>query len=546
MNRTLTKEGESMKKMEKFNLNLPAIKLLPVLQNSLKEIYKILGIANDEMSYAMSLFKAAHFIHLRNERSEDLMSPEIKEAMEIKAIYFKIGTPRFLICIDGRVLTMLIACLRGNSYHVPAGDTKIDFLPLKNGNGQLFLKKGFLSGMIDRVIKEQGCLHEVLDSHLHCAAGGLGAADRHCCEVADHGLWDDVVRKSEKKKAIVKYVNEKHPGATIFVTQMSFNPDDGYSFFGLDKAECLESSKETGYVNSVIDSLVEQNLIISTKKLAEEDFKEIFSKYFFVCDYPNDYRNSTKTFWNNFNLMSSEIMPALEEKIKKILSLDDEKEVKQTAALILASAYNGYLHNHKGDGSIKPYPYSDHRESVITVTISEKGPYSGAESFFVHPESLSISSDIKLGRNLIIGNRHKKRMSDLEIEAVNQVYGDNYTYSKSPVLAFFFQRTSHELAPEEIDKLQSIDWSDVIDTDWFDISNEEFVNCYLEKKWPGIPAKIAYTINRLRKQAVDIYAPNQEATEDFLAGRIIPIWAVACPNRRILSVIPFVINGYKE
>ena len=531
---------------QKNELKLPNIALLPVLKNCLERTYETVSNLKDEKSMAMTLFKAAHFINLRNERSEDLLSPEVKKAMEIKSDFFPIGTPRFLICIDGRVLTKLIACFHGNSYHVPAGDTKIDFLPLKNSQGRLFLKNGFLSGMIDRVITEQGYLHEVLDSHLHCAAGGLGAADRHCCEVADHGLWDDVVRKSEKKRAIIEYVDKKHSGSLIFVTQMSFNPDNGFSFFGLDKKNCLDLAKETGYTSEVIDSLVDKDLIVSTKKLAEEDLKEIFSKYLFVCDYPNDYRNSTKIFWTNFELMSSEILPKLKEKIKSTLSLENEKELEQTAALVLASAYNGFLHNNNADGSKRDYPYANHRESVITVTVSEKGPYSGAESFFVHPQSLSISADIKLGRNLIIGNRHKKRMSDLEIEAINQVYGNNYTYPKSPVLAFFFQRTSDELSVEEISKLQTIDWSDVVDTNWFDLSNEEFLDTYLEKKWAGIPAKIAYAVNRLRKQAIDIYTPNQEATDDFLAGRIIPVWTIACPNRRILSVIPFVINGYRQ
>ena len=533
--------------MEKFNFKLPEIQLLPILRNNLTKIYELFSVQEDERNYAMSLFKAAHFINLRNERADDLISEEIKEAMMIKSDYFPLGTPRFLICIDGRVLTKLIACFYGNSYHVPAGDTKIDFLPLKNGNGKLFLRDGLLSKIIDTTIKEQGFLHEVLDSHLHCAAGGLGANDRHCCDVADAGLWDDVVRKSEMKKAILGHGAKKYPDLLVFVTQMSFNPDDGYSFFGLEKAECLKKSKESGYTNLVIESLAKEGKIISTKKLAEEDFKQIFLKHYFVCDYPSDYRLSTKNFWDNFQKMSVEVLPLLEEKVKSILSFEHETELKQTTALILASAYNGFLHNHKVDGSRKPYPYALHQESVITVTISERGPFSGALSFFVHPDSPSISSEIKLGRSLIIGNRHKKRMSELELEAVNNVFaGDYEKYTKAPVLAFFFQRTARQLNNSEIEKLQAIDWSDVIDTDWFNVNNQEFLDVYLEKKWPGIPAVVAYTINRLRQQAIAIYEPNQSATEDFLTGRIIPIWAIAGPNRRILSVVPFVINGYKE
>ncbi len=528
------------------DLLLPEMKLLPILESTMSRIYEeVFGVGHIH-DYEMSLFKVAHFINLRNERSEDLSSVEVKNAMEIKANFFPLGTPRFLICIDGRVLTKLIACFHGNAYHVPAGDTKIDFLPVKDAYGQLFLRSGLLSKIIDKTVQEQGFLHEVLDSHLHCAAGGLGANDRHCCEVSDAGLWDDVVRKSEMKKAIIAHGRQKYPTLPIFVTQMSFNPDDGYSFFGLEKKECLQFAKECGYTNEVIEDLSSQGLLISTKKLAEEKFTPIFLSHYFNCNYPKDYCVSTENFWINFEIMAPDILPELENIVRETLNCSDD-EVKQTAALIMASAYNGFLHNHNADGTLKSYPYATHRESVITVTISEKGPFSGAESFFVHPDSPSISSEIKLGRSLIVGNRQKKRMSSLEIDAVNTVFGDDYNdYMRAPVLSFFFQRTSRELTAEEVNKLQEIDWSDVVDIDWFNLSNEDFLSSYLEKKWPYISAAVSYAINRLRQQAINIYEPSQSATEDFLAGRIIPIWAIAGPNRQILSIIQFVINGYKE
>lgn len=529
--------------MEK--LNLPEIKLLPFLEKNLRSIYYTLRINDYERSFPMSLFKAAHFINLRNQRADDLLSPPVLTAMQIKAQYFPLGTPHFLLCIDGRVLTKLIACFHGNAYHVPAGDTKIDFLLAKDGQGELFLKQGLLSKIIDKTIETEGSFHEVLDSHLHCAAGGLGANDRHCCEVVDAGLWDDVKRKAFMKEAIKGYTNKKYPGKPVFVTQMSFNPDDGYSFFGLENPECLEIARESGYISEMLDFLVKEGFVISTKKIAEEELKDLFLRYYFLCEYATNYQESTHSFWKNFQDMSVEALPLVEKKVRDILKIFDEAEVIQTASLILASAYNGFLHNHDAQGNQKPYPYSAHRESVITVTTSERGPFSGAESFFVHPDAPSVSYDIKLGRSLIIGNRQKKRMSALEIEAVENVFnGDYEKYAQAPILSFFFQRTNRELTQEEIDTLQNIDWSDVVDVDWFNLSNEEFLTTYLEKKWPGIPAALSYTINRLRQQAISIYEPNQPATEDFLAGRIIPIWAIAGPNRLVFSVVPFVVNGY--
>lgn len=523
-------------------LKMPSsIDLLPSLEEYLRSSYATFGLTTG--SYLeMSLFKAAHFISLRNQRVDDLMSNDFLESVAIKSRYFPLENPLFVICIDGRVLTKLIACFNGVSYHVPAGDTKIDFLPIKNNPGKLMLKEGVLSRMIGRLIRENNSIQIILDSHLHCAAGGLSANDRHCCEVADAGLRDDVIRKTAMKEAILEYGKEYFPEAKIMVTQIAFNPDDGFSFFGLEKKDCLAASKEKGYTKEVIDSLLLDGKIISTKELAEKQ-KEDFLKAYFDCDYRLDYRQSTKKFWQNFSDFWEKISPLFFE-IGKSLGINDPIENQQISALLLASAYNGFLHNNQADGSAKDYSYAVHKESVITVTVSESGPFSGAESFFVHPEAPDISAEIKLGRSLIVGNRQKHRMSPLEIEAVESLFPEYESYIKAPVLAFFFQRSSRILLLEEIKTLQSIDWSDVLSVNWFETTNQEFTDNYLEKKWPGIPAAVAYAINRLRQQAVDIYQPNQAASEDFLSGRIIPIWVLAGPNRQILSVIPFLINGY--
>ncbi|MFZ4648231.1 MAG: hypothetical protein ACOYMB_01195 [Patescibacteria group bacterium] len=522
---------------------LPDISLLPSLEAYVVKSYLSFNL-KDERFFKMTMLKMAHFISTRNNRIDDLMSPEILEALEIKKRFFPYETPYLVLCVDGRLMQKVFACLHGKAFSVPAGDVKSDFLPLR-GRDKLFLKNGKFSEMLVEAQKKQnGIFHIVFDSHLHCAAGKIAAEDCHCGPVSDEGLYDDIVKKMMKKKAVLEFCQKEFPTAEVFVSQTSFNPSDGFMFIGLEKPECLEFAKGA-YTNEIISELVKDGKIISTAQDAEH-FKELFQKHFFECDYRDDYRKSTIDFWKNFEAMSGELLPYFEEKIRSVLEFSNKKRVKQLASLLAANTFNGYLHNHNADGSTKPYPYKDHKESVVSVTLSEKGPFSGAESFFVYPENNMVPIGIKLGRNLVIKNRSNGNMAPLEIEAVNHIFGEKAAdYAKAPVPAIFFQRTKKEISAEEKKKLQSIDWSGLVDNQWFDWNDQEF-SSYLEEKFPDVSMNIFNAMNDLRKTAIKLYEPGQPATDDLLTGRIIPFWFLSGPDREILAPIPFLMNGYQN
>ena len=522
---------------------LPEIDLLPNLEAYIKKAYAVFGL-EDERFFKMTMLKMAHFIKLRNDRIYDLASPEILEALEIKKRFFPYDTPYLILCVDGRLMQKVFACLHGKAFSVPAGDVKSDFLPSRNEN-ELFLKKGKFSLMLKEANQKQdGIFHIVFDSHLHCAAGKLAAEDCHCGPVSDEGLFDDVSKKILKKEAVLKFCQKEFPNAEVFVSQTSFNPSDGFMFAGLEKEECLKFANGA-YTDEVLAELVNRDLIISTAEEAK-NFNELFHEYFFDCDYRKDYRQSTIKFWRNFELMSGKLLPYFEEKIKSVLGFNNQKRIEQLAALLCANTYNGYLHNHQADGSLKEYPYKDHKESVISVTLSEKGPFSGAESFFVYPGNKMVSSGIKLGRNLVIKNRSNGNMSPLEIEAVDHIFGEKTAeYAKAPVPVIFFQRTVKDLSFEETKELQKISWQDLADNQWFDWSDQEF-SSYLEEKVSGISMNIFNAMNELRKMAINLYEPGQPVTDDLLTGRVMPFWFLSSPDREIILPVPFIINGYQK
>ncbi|MCX6784786.1 MAG: hypothetical protein NTV81_02520 [Candidatus Komeilibacteria bacterium] len=507
---------------------------------------------------AMTYFKLRQFIYSRDLRVEDIESPEVQEAIDIKRKMFPFGVPKLWLCIDGRVLSKLVAGLHGNALRTPAADNQVEFLPRRGGIG-LFLKKdGTFARMIQKVFRdkeafgEEPIIFEVLDSHLKCAAGGLHAEEKHGHEAADHGLLDDVRRKKAMGLAIRQFVAEKYNGAKqVKIMQISFDPHTGFCFVGLEKEECLTDPRvaEAGYTEAVLSELVKEGKILSTQQLADsvDDpfFSELFLRFHFDVNYELNYRHSTNALWKNIQAMSPEALPRLEALLvgiyPKLKEADKSAELRQQAIFLLANMYNAFLHNHEQD-----YPYQEHEESVIAITYSEKGPFDRARSFSINPENPQLSEYLKLGWKLVQGNRRSGQMSPMEQRAVKKLYPKNDDYVNNPVLVSLFERTDEALPMVEVEKLRAVDWSDLPEVDWQEMSDTEFVDHYLNKKLPGIAAVVAEKINILRHRAIKLHKPGLPATEALLDGNLLPIWTLSGPDRKTIALFPFLTSGYSE
>ncbi|HSR89340.1 MAG TPA: hypothetical protein VLK22_03000 [Candidatus Udaeobacter sp.] len=505
---------------------------------------------------AMLHFKLCQFIYSRDHRLDEIASSEVQEAIETKTGLFPYGVPKLLLCLDGRVLSKLFAGLHGNALRMPAGDSS-EFRPRRHGKG-LFLADGQISNVVDEVLKSQDEVCEVLDSHVGCAARNLAAEEKKGGAVPDKGLSDDVRRKRDMAVALQKYVGNKYAGEKkVVVLQTSFDPHSGYMYMGLEKADCLDHDPRVtaeGFTENNINSLVEEGKIIYAKELADNVFRDLFLKNYFAINYETDYVNSTANFWNKIKAMSKEALPIVKEKLEQVFSkelvgLTDqerEKQIEQRAVLLLANAYNAFLHNYNQDGSPREYAYEKHDESVVVVTLSEKGPFDRARSFSLNPANPDLSGDINLAKGLIQGNRRGGRMSATEKKAVESLYGGKKEdYVNNPIPIILFERLEISPDPLVLQKLQLADWSDLAEKNWMSMSEQEF-DAYLEGKVSNIPLKVARKINELRQRAISLYKPGQKSTEALLDGRLVPVWVLTGPDRRTLAMLPFVAKGYEE
>ena len=77
------------------------------------------------------------------------------------------------------------------------------------------------------------------------------------------------------------------------------------------------------------------------------------------------------------------------------------------------------------------------------------------------------------------------------------------------------------------------------------MSRKEFA-VYLKKKLPGIPTALMNPLHLLRKNAQEIFRPGLPATQDFLLGKLCPIFALRSQEQRIIAILPFLMRGYRE
>ncbi|MEK7619078.1 MAG: hypothetical protein AAB416_02465 [Patescibacteria group bacterium] len=519
------------------------------LENYLKALREIndhrLQPRNDQVREITALeFVLGGFLASREMRTADIASPEIQKTIEIKERLFPYGRPKLVLCVDGRVLAKHIAGLHGNSMRLPAGDVK-EFVPRRSDGHLTLSPTSHIAEVILKALEGTDQLFEIFDSHVGCAARKLEESDRAGHDLADAGLYQDVLRKREMKRALEEFVAKTTRGEKqIYSIQTSFDPHTGYCFAGLD--ECLDDPRvqAKGFTEEMLATLVAEGRVLSVHAIVEEernaDLHALFTEYQFELDYEGRYRECSLRFWNAIEAMAPKLVPFFEERLQKAYpqyaNTEFARVCRQSAVFLLANAFTAYLNNQKPH-----YRYSEHDESVIAVTYSEKGPYSIARSFSIDPYNPTLSASIKLTADLIRANRKSCRMSQPEREFVEKLYGSHEEYVKNPVPVIFFERL--EVVRSDSEAVRQADWSDLATLPWMTMSEDEFAH-YLERKIPDITQGTARAMMRLRARAIELYRPGKPATDSLLEGRIVPVFLLAGLVRETIALLPFIVAGY--
>ena len=313
----------------------------------------------------------------RFKRADDVESEDIKFA-DKAALEFLNFLPYRLDCIDGRnkYITMFgITPGVGGDLRVPAGSpqgfikTSYNSLWLDpNSDYAISLRGVITSNELDKKVV-------ILDSHLHCAAQGAHESSRSpsCLNPSypDNGLLVDVKHKKEMHTAIDGFAMNTNPEVDLNTVQISYDPTTNYMYMGLEKEENIKFGEaNNGYSLDVLDNLVTNNKIISTKHLADDsEMSSLLEEFEFKPNWIEDYRNTGKTFWINIKKMASgKIMDKITNKVREIYGDIADSEIETRSKLILLNLYSGYLNNTAC--SVK----SGHHESTVNITEKDYGP----------------------------------------------------------------------------------------------------------------------------------------------------------------------------
>jgi len=363
------------------------------------------------------------FLEERINRSDEMSSPEIVSAVRI-AIDMMGSRPGVISCMDGRIPLPVIAGLpmtAAKGLRLPGGDTPgFRHNPI---SGELELDRDSQLGkmLLSNGGAEEKIRYEILISHSHCAArsrvvGFTGQTPE------DSGLYSDAYDKSLQGSVL-----ERDYG--IPTINFVYNPESGYGFMGLSKKDVLaDVGRSNGgrYTEDVIESLVEEGRVFSTKKIAEE-LQEEFGKRHFPINWTELYKDSALRFWNNMQMMAATALPIVEEQVKKIYPERSSDELRMRAVFLLANAYSGWLHNPE----FKEHPFETHNEACVVVDYKTKGPFD-LSAFIVTPIEGSTPSNVLLAQQIVRANRSSGNITDF-----TNTYSEDkggYTRASVPVV----------------------------------------------------------------------------------------------------------------
>ncbi len=437
----------------------------------------------------------------RNTKAIESISPQVLDAEQIVSRLFPYVTFR-VFCTDGRISGPIVFGLPpgfGGMFKISAAD--IPDLRFDQKGNPFFLEDSHFLQLLDQYFQNnERPMAEVFDSHIGCAARKLSEQELGKAP-EDGGLYVDVMRKKAIVTTSLKYVNKKYPEKEYFPSQFTFDPHNGYGYMGLETDSALAKAKKTGFTSHVLKELVEDDLVISTQRVAMT-LKKIFTTEVFDIDWAGHYSDSMLHFWKALDHLAnnSEVKQHIESKIRRIYPDIDAKHLQQRVLLVLANAFNGFLQNHNRD-----YPFKEHREACGVVEERSNGPFKEIGAFLLHPKSEKLARDIQLIRGIVMDNRKAGRITDF-----TETYNSPEEFIHAPVPFVVKGIVRDNLSEDHWKVLKKLTgaWNEISDY-WFRLTENEFKDWLTSKTYGEIVVPISDAIVDLFEFMKKLYHTNE-------------------------------------
>lgn len=521
--------------------------IAPHMKNALRSFIRHLAAHNGERAVVCE--RDAEFLEAflfdiiqeRNHRADEIESAEVREAAEIANSLFPFP-PFGIVCVDGRVnMTLkfgMVGGMKGGSIQLPAGDPT-EFV--EGRSGELFLLEGSdLERQLCESLERSEVLCEILDSHVGCAARKK-AVEEIGEPSADDGLLADVRRKKRIAAALIRYAREKH-GKKILPVLGSFDPHNGYSYFGLDKDQVMEHAETRGgFTHEVLEELEKRGEIGSTKAIAEEfqgEFEAQWSQFGHSYDWKGNYQHTALMFWRSMKELKSQFGERIKQMIVAIYphlaAPEHAHELDMATTLRLANAFVAFCNNHAGH-----YEFANHEEEFVSVTPRDYRPFH-TMSFGVYDRTYRVlPKDTVFASGIVRANRAIGR-----VDAPPE-YASQQEFAAAPVAVVVKEVYRGEVSEVQWRQLEQIDWSSLEHIAWEHMSNAEFMHHLGNaNKAISIDMNLALAICELRKKMACLYNPEEASSQQLVSGKLVALPVICDASRRFRLLVPFVMKGF--
>lgn len=526
----------------------------------------------------------------RTKRAREISSPEYIKILDKlmlpkeKGGYFNFPDIFGVDCIDGRVVSPLLAGLVARFFGVirtPAGD--LSEFEKRSGNGTVLLEGSDFAKRLMETFDNRNTdyITQIYDSHVECKARGNLEEKRLGYKSPDHGLFVDVVRKKAMAQATKDYVTE-HGGGNkkVDVIQLSFNPETGSLYMGLDTDKALDAARKKGgmfFDNSeaeeeipfkerkntdfnLLDELAESGDIISTEHLVKKaSVISALEPHGIALNWESDYVGTAKKFWEKIaELQKTDLYQNIQKKLSAIYpdiakqEKDDrgKKEIEDRATIVLANLFSVYCFTRDG----KTYPYAKHIEEIANASRGGISPYSEIPAFGISIHDLkNIAANAKLAYNIILGNRKEKRVhTRKDAPVVLTVQHMIRTSPSDPIW--------REINKINFQSLPDITWEGEGNT-WLYMDDDQFKKC-MKTNFNIKNEGIIEELNSLRKAIIALYldkdqknplpylfpqfpGDDPDKTDRPPRPRLIILPVLTDEHRAPMAIIPFTSNNVK-
>ncbi|MBI4084348.1 MAG: hypothetical protein HY431_00400 [Candidatus Levybacteria bacterium] len=500
------------------------------------------------------------FIDDNNKRIDEVKSEAYKKALRLAEKQFP-HKLFWVLCLDGRVLTILIyggSAGIDDSIRVPGGILR-EFVRGKDGKFHL-QKNSVYAQLLKRALDNSptGAIAEIFDSHVGCAARKAEEASRGRYP-KDNGLLTDVLHKKQMLDAVWEFVQKAYNGTKkIFPIQTSFDPHTGFLYMGLATDDAVAYARKHGnaYTEKVLNELARQGKIISAEAIADDPrIKKLFNEHDFSLAWKTHYAESAQKFWQAVADMKKAALQTIEEELKTVFpylregsNKDIQDELALRAMLLLANAFSGYLENKhpeildgkKGEKKTRhQYAYGVHEEEGIKVTEGGYPPQHVSTFSVFSLIEKKLPAHLELAALLVRSNRLEERIQD---------HSSNFTdpkeFAKAPIPVIMQEIIRDDrLLDADWKAVEGINWSDLAQINWDQMTYEEFDN-YIESKGK-IAQPIANAMIKLKRKMGIIFNAQRTIAHHLVNHDQVVLPVLTDHNRRIRIVLPFVKLGFE-